>query len=417
MSRIAGFLSRLDSVLGLPAYDGPPSFVDDACSQGEGDDDFAQHIGKLSVRTSDAYVSYARERAHILRSACSHLQSILNSKSFSDSILQRMDLLSVILCATVERHEKDWSDAESLRLSSRNTVDELMSSGLSMEEIYGDEKLDEELRTLRGFAAGKIESESVWKVMAAVLRAYLDSARAFAYHRYLEEILASDLSHQEIGRRLAARFKVTDYEVLREDLEAIMHHCKTLTYLDLSCLPVGLNTARWREIVRDILHGLSGSIYLGNGVVFRVSTGDASAATTAMRTEETGMAKHTFELVFHVDGPNEMRIGRDACPAIRELFRSHAHAVDCGDWYVNETRIKQRIRADVRRHSRGCRDIVVAVGGKEKDITILFMVQFREDDTGYVIKYGFQDPLGQRRNVVRWPSRSFLDLWLGTLTA
>jgi hypothetical protein len=417
MSRIAGFLSRLDSVLGLPAYDGPPSFVDDACSQGEGDDDFAQHIGKLNVRTSDAYVSYARERAHILRSACSHLQSILNSKSFSDSILQRMDLLSVILCATVERHEKDWSDAESLRLSSRSTVDELMSSGLSMEEIYGDEKLDEELRTLRGFAAGKIESESVWKVMAAVLCAYLDSARAFAYHRYLEEILASDLSHQEIGRRLAARFKVTDYEVFREDLEAIMHHCKTLTYLDLSCLLVGLNTARWREIVCDILHGLSRSIYLGNGVVFRVSTGDASAATTAMRTEETGMAKHTFELVFHVDGPNEMRIGRDACPAIRELFQSHAHAVDCGGWYVNETRIKQRIRADVRRHSRGCRDIVVAVGGKEKDITILFMVQFREDDTGYVIKYGFQDPLGQRRNVVRWPSRSFLDLWLRTLTA
>lgn len=413
MSRIDAILTRLESFLDLPVYDGVPLFIEHAFAQSGGNvlprlEVFAEHIANLSVQSSESKMRHAVERAHVLRSACSHLHTILKCKSLSSTLTKHMDCLSVIVVAMEKRQEKDWDDAENLRLSSRKTIDELTSAGLCMEEIYGDDQINEELRTLREFCASKLESHSVWKLLARVVSNYLASARAFAYYLRLGEIIAGDLRQQEMGLRLAARFRIDDLRVLREDLQVFMHKCKTLTYLDPSCLPVGVDAARWREVACDMVHGLSGRIYIGNRVIIEVSTGPASTASAGMKVEETGIMKHIFDLTFHVDGANELRIDTDSCPAITEFLRGHTNATDCGDWYVNETRIRQRVRADVRRHSKGCRDIVISVTDRGKEFIIVFMVQIREEGGVYVIEYGFQDPLGQRKNVVRWPSRSFL---------
>lgn len=417
MTRIGGFLRRLDSVFELPSYDGTPVFVEDACAHSEdngmpSDQIFARHICDLSVRTSPSYVAHAADRAHVLRFACSHLFGILDSKALSRSVTKHLDCLSVIAIAMEGRQEKDWDDAEQLRLSSQRTIDELSEDGLTMEEILGNDVLEKELRTLHDFATSKLDSHSVWKAMAKIVRTYLAAAKAYCYYLYLEDLQGTNLRQHDVGLQLASRFDITDWEVLREDLRTFMNKCKTLAYLDRSCLPDGLNLDRQRGIVCAMLRGFSGCIHLGNGALIRVQAGKASVANITMRTEETGIMMHALELTFHVDGPNETRIAKGTWPALAGLFQRHIHDIDCGDWFVDGTRIKQRVRADVRRHAGGYRDIVVSVNNRKSDVIVLFMVQFLECEDEYVVEFGFQDPLGSRRNVVRWPSRSFLELWM-----
>lgn len=415
-------MRRLDSVLELPEYDGTPTFIENIQAHAQddampGEEAFLQQILDLSVRTTQSYVDRVADRAHVLRSACSHLHSVLESKSLTPSVARHLDCLSVVAVAIERRQEKDWDDSEQLRLSSINTIDELKRDGLIMEEILGDDTYERELRTLREFSDDKRDSHSVWKLMARVVRAYVASARAFAHHLHLKDVLGHDLKENETARRLASRFGVTNWDTLREDLRKFMQDCDTVTYLDLSCIPNGLDMGRWTGVVGDMLHGFSGSIHIGRGVVFRVSAGEASSAKFAMKTEETGAMRQTFDLVFCTGGPNGMRLGGDACMPVAQLFRSHAHDVDSGDWYVNGRRIRQRVHAHVRRHTGGLRDIVVSVDDRSRELIVIFMVQFREVEEGYEIAYGFQDPRGPRREVVDWPSRSFLELWLDTLSA
>jgi hypothetical protein len=238
MSRIDTFLRRLDSVLELPEYDGTPTFIEniqdalDAAMPGE--EGFLQQILDLSVRTSPLYVDRAAERAHVLRSACSHLYSILESESLTPSVVMHMDCLSVVAVALEGRQEKEWDDSEQLRLSSSNTIDELKRDGLTMEEILGDETYERELRTLRKFSADKRESHSVWKLMARVVHTYMAAARAFAHHLHLKDVLGHDLKEDKTARLLASRFGITSWDTLREDLRKFMWECETVTYLDLS---------------------------------------------------------------------------------------------------------------------------------------------------------------------------------------
>jgi hypothetical protein len=422
MSRIDTFLRRLDSILELPEYHGSPTFIENIQANAQDDalpreEAFLQLIRDLSVRTTRSYVDQAADRAHVLRSACSHMHGVLESKILTPCVAKHLDCLSVVAVAIEGRQEKEWDDSEQLRLSASRTVDELLSDSLTREEILGDETYDRELRTLREFSANKRDSHSVWKLMARVVRAYLASAKAFAHHLHLKDVLGHDLKENETARRLASRFGITNWDTLREELRNFMRDCETVTYLDLSCIPNGLDMGRWTGVVGDMLHGFSGSIHIGRSVIFRIAAGAASSTKFAMKTEETYAMKQTFDLVFHTGGRNGMKLRGDTCMPVTQLFRSHEHDVDTGDWYVNGTRIRQRVHAHVRRHMGGYRDIVVSVNDRSSKLIVIFMVQFREVEEGYEIAYGFQDPRGPRRDVVDWPSRSFLELWLDTLSA